>query len=311
MGLREINDEILRIVEETKQGVVTVITETPHISLFYGYTPIRNVGSGFAVDKNFVVTNAHVVRNATRVNVVAWNGDVDTAEVVASDPSRDLALLSTTMSLKPLKLGDSDKIRAGEIVLALGSPLGLPGLSVTLGVISATGRTFVGQDIILEDLIQTDAAINPGNSGGPIINLEGEAIGVATAVIPYAQGIGFAIPISTVKRFLHVLSKYGRVVRAWIGVYVAEVDKRVASIYRLPVSEGLLIVKVVPGSPAYYAELYEGDVIVRVNGKPVRKTKELREAIEDNIDRGFVELEIARRGKKFSINVPIAVEELD
>lgn len=311
MRLREISEEILKLVEDVKQSVVTVITEIPHISLFYGYAPIRSVGSGFAVDKNYIVTNAHVVKNAAKVNVVLGEGIIDTAEVVASDPSRDLALLFTSMGLKSMRLGDSDKVKAGEIVLALGSPLGLPGLSVTLGVISATGRTFVSQDIILEDLIQTDAAINPGNSGGPLVNLDGEAIGVATAMIPYAQGIGFAIPISTVKRFLHILSKYGRAVRAWIGVYVAEIDKRTASIYKLPVSEGLLIVKVVPGSPAYYAELYEGDVIVKVNGKPIKRTKDLRTEIEDSIDKGEVELEIARRGKRFSVTVPIVVEELD
>ncbi|MEM1677344.1 MAG: trypsin-like peptidase domain-containing protein, partial [Nitrososphaerota archaeon] len=119
---------------------------------------------------------------------------------------------------KPVRLGDSDKVRVGEIVIAIGSPLGLLGPNVSLGVVSALGRTIEGEGIILEDLIQTDAAINPGNSGGPLVNVEGEVIGVTTAIIPFAQGIGFAIPINTVKRFIEMIYRYGKPVRAYIGV---------------------------------------------------------------------------------------------
>jgi len=179
-----------------------------------------------------------------------------------------------------------------------------------MDVISAMGRTIVGEDIVLEDLIQTDAAINPGNSGGPLINVSGEAIGVTTAIIPYAQGIGFVIPINSVRRFLDMLKRFGRPIRAWIGVYVAPIDVSTARLYSLPVTEGVVVVTVVPGTPASQARIREGDVITSANGKPVKRVKDLREAVEDSIDKGFVELEVVRGRTRYHIKVPIVVEEL-
>jgi S1-C subfamily serine protease len=179
-----------------------------------------------------------------------------------------------------------------------------------MGVISASGRTIVSKEIILEDVIQTDAAINPGNSGGPLVNLEGEAVGVTTAIVPYAQGIGFAIPINTVKRFIEIISKYGRPLRAWIGVYVAPVNPTMAALYKLPVSEGLLVVRVVSGSPAEAAKIAEGDIIVKANDKPVRRVSELRDIIERSIDKRQVTLEVNRGGRRFTVKVGIVVEEV-
>jgi S1-C subfamily serine protease len=208
-----------------------------------------------------------------------------------------------------MKLGDSNRIEVGEIVLAIGSPLGLLENSVTMGVVSAVGRTLTTQEIILEDVIQTDAAINPGNSGGPLVNLNGEAIGVTTAIIPFAQGIGFAIPINAVKRFIEMVSKYGRPLRAWIGVYVAPLNPTMAALYKIPVNEGLLVIRVVPGSPADRRGIVEGDIIVSANGRSVRRTSELREAIEESIDKGSVTLQVQRGRKTFEVDVEIIVEE--
>jgi len=308
--LSEVSRAIAEIVEIVKDSVVTVVTEVPHPAMFFGERPVTGFGSGFVFAPGYAITNAHVVRSATRINVLYADGSSEESAVLAVDPTKDLALIEVTLGAKPIRLGDSDTVRVGDLVLAIGSPLGLPGPSVTLGVVSALGRTIAGEEIILEDLIQTDAAINPGNSGGPLVNAQGEAIGVATAIVPYAQGIGFAIPINTVKRFLEMLRKYGRPIRAWIGVYVASVTKTAATMMKLPVSEGVIVVKVVPGTPAHRARIREGDVIVRAGGREVRRVKDLREAIEDSVDRGYIDLEIVRGGKLVEVRVPIVVQEL-
>ena len=308
--LPEVSKAIAELVERIKDSVITVVTEVPHPAMFFGERPATGFGSGFVFALGYAITNAHVVRSATRINVLYADGSSEESTVLAVDPTKDLALIEVTLGAKPIRLGDSDTVRVGDIVLAIGSPLGLPGPSVTLGVVSALGRTIAGEEIILEDLIQTDAAINPGNSGGPLVNAQGEAIGVTTAIVPYAQGIGFAIPINTVKRFLDMLRKYGRPIRAWIGVYVASVTKTVATMMRLPVSEGVIVVKVVPGTPAHKARMREGDVIVKAGGREVRKVKDLREAIEDSVDRGYIDLEVVRGGKLIEVRVPIIVQEL-
>jgi len=300
----------VNVVRKVKLAVVTISTEIPHPLELFGYEPVRGYGSGFIVIPGHVITNAHVIRGASKVNVTFSDGYMSSAKVVASDPTRDLALLRTEEHGSPLKLGDSDKLEVGEIVLAIGSPLGLLENSVTMGVVSAVGRTIITRDLILEDVIQTDAAINPGNSGGPLVNLEGEAVGVTTAIVPYAQGIGFAIPINTVKRFIEIINKYGRPLRAWIGVYVAPVNPTMAALYKLPATEGLLVVRVIPGSPAEAARLTEGDIIVKANDKPVRRVGELRDVIERSIDKRFVMLEVNRAGKKFTVKVNIVVEEV-
>ena len=310
MSIRDLSFEIVNVVKKVKPSVVTISTEIPHPLEFFGYEPVRGYGSGFVIAPGYAITNAHVVRGASRVNVLFSDGYLSSARVVASDPVRDLALLKTEEHGTPLKLGDSDKLEVGEIVLAIGSPLGLLENSVSMGVISAVGRTIVSRDIVLEDVIQTDAAINPGNSGGPLVNLEGEAIGVTTAIIPFAQGIGFAIPINTVKRFVEMIIKYGRPVRAWIGVYVAPLNPTMAALYKLPVTEGLLIARVIPGSPADAGGLVEGDIIIKADEKPVKRVAELREIIERDIDRGYIILEVIRAGRRFTAKIGIIVEEI-
>ncbi|MGB9827759.1 MAG: S1C family serine protease, partial [Thermosphaera sp.] len=149
-----------------------------------------------------------------------------------------------------------------------------------------------------------------GNSGGPLINLDGEAVGVTTAIIPFAQGIGFAIPINTVKRFIGMIEKYGRPLKAWIGVYVAPLNPTIASVYNIPVKEGLLVVKSIPGTPAYRRGIREGDVIIQANNVPVTRSSDLKEIIEDSIDKGFVNLLIQRGSNTYSLDVEIIVQPL-
>ncbi|MDW8082782.1 MAG: trypsin-like peptidase domain-containing protein [Sulfolobales archaeon] len=310
VNLVEISEAVSKLVENIRDSVITIVTETPHPAMFFGERPVTGFGSGFIFSPGFAITNAHVVRSAVRITVIYSDGSHEESEVVAVDPTKDLALIEVARGDKPMPLGDSDAIKVGDIVLAIGSPLGLPGPSVTLGVVSALGRTIAGEEIILEDLIQTDAAINPGNSGGPLVNSLGEAVGVTTAIVPYAQGIGFAIPINTVKRFLEMLRKYGKPIRAWIGVYVANVTRSTASVMNLSISEGVYVVKVVPGTPAHRARIREGDVIIRAGRREVKRVRDLREAIEDNIEKGYIDLEIVRGGKRVVLEVPIMIQEL-
>lgn len=295
MRLSDLSEEIVNLVDRVKDGVVSIVTTRISVDSFYRVTPVRGVGSGFIINSDgYIITNNHVVRGLSKVDVILPSGDKYVAMVAATDPLKDLALLKIDANTVPLSLGDSDKIRVGEIVLAIGSPLGLPGPNVTMGVVSATGRNIEGEGIILEDLIQTDAAINPGNSGGPLINLKGEVIGVTTAMIPYAQGISFAIPINSVKRFLYMLAKYGRPIHPRIGVYIIAVTPQLRTMYGLAVDKGLMVVRVQFGSPAYYSGIREGDIILEANGVELRSARDLRRVIEDSIDRGRVTLKILK-----------------
>ncbi len=312
MELSEISRSLADMVSRVAPSVVTIFAVVPRLDAFLQLRPVEGVGSGFVVGEDgLLVTNFHVVGGASRIRILFPDGEAGWARVVAADPYRDLALLrSERRGLRPLKLGDSDRLRVGDLVFAVGSPLGMPGPTVTMGVVSATGRSIVGEKVFLEDLIQTDAAINPGNSGGPLVNAEGEAVGVTTAVIPYAQGIGFAIPINTVKRFITMVERYGKPLRAWIGIYVAQITPHVSSAYNLPVKEGLIVVRVVPGTPAHSAGIKQGDIIVSVNNLKVSKPRDLRRAVEDSIDKGDVTLEILRKEKRHTVKVPIMVEGL-
>ena len=311
MRLSDLSRSISEVLRNVVGSVVTVSTMKLALNAYFELRPIKGLGSGFVVGPGgLIVTNFHVVRDASDILVTLPSGDSRRADVIALDPTRDLALLRVDGSgLRPLKLGDSDTIELGELVFAVGSPLGLPGPTVTMGIVSAVGRTLVSGKVVLEDLIQTDAAINPGNSGGPVVNADGEVIGVATAIVPYAQGIGFAIPINTVKRFIEMTEKYGKPLNAWIGVYVAPVTAELAKAYGLPVSKGLVIVRVVPMTPAYELGLSAGDVIVRANGVEVSKPKDLRRIIEDFVEEGYVYLDVVRGSKLYQgVKVPVVVQ---
>lgn len=309
--LNQLSSEISILVESISESVASVVTTSLSIDAFLRVVPVRGVGSAFVIsDKGYLVTNGHVVANAESVTLLIGD-QIMRARIISLDPSRDIALLrAESGKLKPLKMGDSDKVRVGELVLAIGSPLGLPGPNVSLGVVSAKGRVIQGEDIILEDLIQTDAAINPGNSGGPLINMDGEAVGVTTAIIPFAQGIGFAIPINTVKRFIEIISKYGRPIRAYIGVITTSLNEQIARYYDLPVKEGLIVLRVLRGSPADEYGIKEGDIITHAELHKLKNVSELRRIIEESIESGRVRLKIIRGWRESEIEVPIAIEAI-
>ncbi|MCS7102454.1 MAG: trypsin-like peptidase domain-containing protein [Candidatus Korarchaeum sp.] len=310
---RGMSDKIADMVSEVIKSVVTIYTAVPEMSLFFGPRVLHGAGSGFIVKEGLIVTNAHVVSRAREINLVFSDGSSSGGRLLAADSMRDLALIETdTSSFPAAKLGDSDKIRVGEIVFAVGSPLGMTGTSVSMGLVSSLGRAIVDEQIgiYLDDLIQTDAAINPGNSGGPIVNCLGEAVGVATAIIPFAQGIGFAIPINSVRRFLSSIERYGRPLRVWIGVFVAPLNPNISKMYGIPYKEGLIVVQVAPRSPAATKGLKPGDVILEASGRKMVRTSDLRNTLEDIYGSECVDLKIYRDGRVLNICVPVLAERL-
>lgn len=243
----------------------------------------RSLGSGFIVDaEGLILTNAHVVANVDDIIVRLANEREFPAEVVGSDPGTDMALLRIKPGkgekLKALELGDSDKLKVGEWVVAIGSPFGLAH-TVTVGVVSAKGRT-IGSGPY-EDYIQTDASINPGNSGGPLLSAEGKVIGINTAIISSGQGIGFAIPVNQAKRIMEQLKTKGKVVRGWIGITPQAITADMAEALKLPEPEGIIIANVVKGEPGDRAGIQVGDIVVAFGGRKVAGLKDLFDAVAD------------------------------
>ena len=244
----------------------------------------QGLGSGVIVDKKgLVLTNNHVIENASEVIVSLSDGRKFDAEIVGTDPKSDLAVLrleGNVKKLKPMKFGDSGRLRLGEFVLAIGNPFGLSG-SVTLGIVSATGRANVGI-VDYEDFIQTDAAINPGNSGGALVNMRGELVGINTAILSRSggyQGIGFSIPSNMVRTIMDELVKNGRVRRGWLGIRIEDVTPAIAREQGMKDARGVLVRSVMDNSPAAAAGIKEGDVVLKINGKKVDSSSRLRNIV--------------------------------
>jgi S1-C subfamily serine protease len=235
----------------------------------------ESLGSGFIIDAGgHVLTNYHVVQNATQIGVRLLDERLFKAEVVGADPKTDVALLQIigAEDLPVIELGDSSKLRVGDWVVAIGNPLGLAS-TVTAGIASAIGRHDIpiGGAMRYQDFIQTDASINPGNSGGPLINTKGEVVGINTAMSAEGQGIGFATPINMAIEILPQLKKKGHVERSWLGIYVEEVPMQVRRELDLPDDlAGALITQVVAGGPAEAARLKRGDILLRIDGQPIQ-----------------------------------------
>ena len=244
----------------------------------------QGMGSGFLISKDgYILTNNHVVEGADEVKVyLTSRPEPYTAKIIGSDAELDLAIIKIEAGtqLPILKLGDASKIKVGNWVIAIGNPYGLDH-TVTVGVISAKGRPVTIEGNVYKDLIQTDASINPGNSGGPLLNLEGEVVGINTAINARAQGIGFAIPSSTVTQVLDQLLEKGKVVRPWMGIIMQPVTEDLARYFGLEKARGALVSAVQDNSPAQKAGLQRGDIILEFNKQEIKTPEDLSKAVNE------------------------------
>ncbi len=277
--------------------------------------PDQSAGSGVIFDPNgFIVTNNHVVEGATQITVTLSDRREFSAKVVGTDPKTDLAVVKIeTKDLPALKWAEYDKLEVGDLVLAVGSPFGLSS-TVTLGIISALGRGNVGI-ADYEDFIQTDAAINPGNSGGALVNLNGDLIGINTAIFSRtggSEGIGFAIPSSIALDIVDSLQKTGKVVRGWMGVAIQEITPALAKSFKLPEQrKGVLISDVNESGPSQAAGIRRGDVVIAFNGKEVQNVSQLRNLVARTMVGKDAQVKVLRDGKEQTIAVKVAERPTD
>lgn len=300
---------VLDIVEKVTKSVVNISTVKLVHRMFYQPVPVEGMGSGTIVDPNgYILTNNHVVGGAEKINVVLWNGEVLQGNLVSSCTVHDTAVVKVERKdLPAAELGDSDKLRVGQRVYAIGNPFGLAGgPTVTSGVISAVSRTIESQRGLLENLVQTDAAINPGNSGGPLVDLEGNVIAMNTAIIPFAQGIGFAIPINAAKECTGEVIAGGHSSRPWLGIVGLSLTGEISRYYDLPVERGVLVTKVVDESPAQLARIVAGDIMLRLDGAAIYSVEDLLSEIHNRKIGDKVKLTILRRGREQSVEATLS-----
>ena len=275
---------------------------------------IPSSGSGFIVDaEGLILTNNHVVSNAQDITVTLNDKRTFKAKVVGADPGTDVAVIKIEGTKLPvLPLGDSDKMRVGDWAIAIGNPLGQLRGSVTVGIVSATGRSnlnIFGGTPDFQDFIQTDASINFGNSGGPLCNIRGEAIGINTAINPSGQGIGFAIPMNLARHVADQLVAHGEVQRAWLGVNLAELTPEIAEGFGLKDDHGVVISNVIAGQPADKAGLRRNDVIVEYDGQPVADLQKFRLKVADTPVGRRVPVTVLRDGKRVNVSVTLGLRD--
>ena len=277
---------------------------------FFGETPQRDyvqrsLGSGFIIDREgHIITNNHVIEGASEIRVRLSTEKEFAAEVIGRDNKTDLALIKikSWSDLPVEELGDSDKLEIGEWVMAIGNPFGLSH-TVTVGIVSAKGRV-IGSGPY-DNFIQTDASINPGNSGGPLFNVQGEVVGINTAIVATGQGIGFAIPINVAKEIIPQLKKKGKVTRGGIGVYVQKLTPDLAKSFGLQENKGALVADVIPGSAAETGGIRRGDVIVKFNGKNIDEMNELPRIVALTPVGQEVEVGIIRGGNPLTLKLKV------
>ena len=274
LNTTDVETSITQSVQKVGPAVVTVVGTIPGQTTFFGPTGDQMVsGTGFFItDQGYILTNNHVVEGTKEVNIVLSDGTEQTATIVGTDIYSDIAVLKTSGNVPAVaKLGNSDVLQPGESVIAIGSPLGNFKNTVTVGVVSATGRSIdTGNNYQIEDLIQTDAAINHGNSGGPLVNLVGEVVGINTLVVrntnsgDVAEGLGFAIPVNTAQAVAKQIIEKGYFARPYMGISFQPINPDIAGRYDLPAQWGVYITQVAENSPASKASLQEGDIITKV-----------------------------------------------
>ena len=311
------------VVNINTAKVVTVRThpffDDPIFRQFFGnpkdlITPRKRIetslGSGVIMsDKGYILTNHHVIKSADAIQVSLQDGRMAEAKVVGSDPETDIAVLKINLKKLPvITLGRSDGMRVGDVVLAIGNPFGV-GQTVTMGIVSATGRNKLGISTF-ENFIQTDAAINPGNSGGALIDAEGNLVGINTAIFSRSggnQGIGFAIPTSLAESIMQEILQHGRPLRGWLGVEAQAITPQIAKALELEKSEGVVVVGVMRDGPAHRAGIQPGDVIISIDGKKITEARQALLAISSRKPGSRVKIEVLRNGEQVRLEA-VAIE---
>jgi len=291
------DENIVEVIEKVTESVVNINTLRVFQDVFYRTVPVKGMGSGFILDeRGYVLTNNHVIENAERIVATLTDGRVLEGKLAGTCKSTDIAVIKVDANnLVAAELGDSDSLRVGQRVFAIGNPFALAGgPTVTSGVISALKRTIDSRRGVFKDLVQTDAAINPGNSGGPLIDTEGKIIAVSTAIIPYAQGIGFAIPINAAKFCSREIILYGAVRRPWLGITGLNITGKVADYYELPVNRGVFVVNIAPDSPVDKAGIRRGDIILEFDNKKISRVEDLQSVLLERNPGDRAELTILR-----------------
>jgi serine protease Do len=304
---------IVEIVEKVAPAVVNISAEAivrapdPFFGDFFAQRRrVESLGSGFVIEPNgVVVTNAHVIEGSSRILVTTADGQELEAEVLGLDRDTDIAILKVdAQGLASVDLGESSGLLVGETVVALGNPLGLSN-TVTTGVLSARGRTVPAEsgESLFTDFLQTDASINPGNSGGPLVNLEGDVIGINTAIIAGAEGIGFAIPADRARRVVDDLIRFGSLQPIWTGLRLREVDMELAQRLEIQQDRGVLIEAVYPDSPGDRAGLKQWDVLTRIGDKTVTAREDLMTALYSVPEESRLKVEIWRNGQASTLDI--------
>ncbi len=266
-----------------------------------------SLGSGVIIDgeKGFILTNAHVIKSTGTITILLNDEREFKAQIKGSDTDSDLAVLQieSHQPLPSVSMGNSEDLMIGETVIAIGNPFGFSH-TVTTGVISAVNRSIRTDDAVYHNFIQTDASINPGNSGGPLLNINGELIGINTAIYSKAQGIGFAIPINTAKRIVSDLIQYGEVIPAWTGIIVQELDPRLAAYMELPENTlGVLVKDIEKSSPAHKTNILPGDVILSVGNRPVVSLQSYRSSLRDFASGDKISILLFRKGIRHQVDL--------
>jgi S1-C subfamily serine protease len=303
-------DLIANAAERVSKSTVNIASVKMVQDQLFRIFPVEGVGSGVIIDQNgYILTNNHVIDDAKRLKVTLTDGQMLNGKVIGKDEITDLAVvkaegISTDESdvLPYAHLGNSDNLKIGQVVIAIGNPFGLTGgPTVTAGIISSLNRNIQFENGMLE-LIQTDAAINPGNSGGPLVNTKGEVIGINTAKMPYANGIGFAVPINIAKSIMNELIQNGRVTnRPWIGIASIKITKQLANYYQLPVVDGVLIAQVEPYSPADDAGLRKGDIIEEIDSNRINDPSQVSSQVRKKHVLDQILMVVNRYGRRFDV----------
>jgi serine protease Do len=309
-------DLIIGAVEKISKSTVNIASVRMVQDQLFRLFPIEGVGSGVIIDKNgHILTNNHVVDGAHRLKITLTDGRVLNGKVIGKDEITDLSVvkvepfsdsIGNNNYLPYAQLGNSDNLKIGQIVIAIGNPFGLAGgPTVTAGIVSSLNRNIQFEGNVLE-LIQTDAAINPGNSGGPLVNTNGEVVAINTAKMPYAHGIGFAVPINMAKSITRDLIENGRVIsRPWIGIAFIKITKQLAQYYDLPTNEGALVAQVEAYSPAYYAGIRKGDIIEEIDGKRITDPSQISSQVHKKHVSDQILVTINRYARRFEVSIKL------